>query len=215
MANEKQRHVRAARLNITLHKLRKTIVKTRLRYLKNHLQGVGTIGEERIYSTFSGSYGFSILAFAGAFSYLVLRSREIIPPLIIKWVEVFQIHEIFNLELIEVHIIQKIYLYLILSILVLVDIQLLLKLIRLPLCAMILLPDRLVAVESNLLKVRIHHIPYSKILRISGTVTIVQRIFKLGNIEIFTGERDKPLKFGPLPAFPIMLSRITYLIRKR
>ncbi len=195
-------------------RVQKVFAKAQLRRFRSHIRDSDGVAEDNIFSTFSISYSLGILALAGGISYLLLRSEAVVPPLIVKWAELFRIREIFAFNPINGNLIRRAYHILILLILALVDLRLLLVLVRLAFGVLALLPDRLLVVESNFLRSRIHHIPYGKILHLSADETIVHKILGLGYIEVFTGERPVPLRFGPIPGFPTFIARTTARMRK-
>lgn len=196
-------------------RINKFIAKIQLSRLKNHINPSDQISEDKIFSSFSISFCLGILSLWALIYYLLLESETVVLPLLLKWVETFKIQEIFELDLFNRSFIRKAYSILILFILILVSIKFLLQLIKYILGLLVLATDRLIIIESNFLKSRIHHIPYSKIFRLSTNETIAHKILKLGNIEIFTGEKEVPLKFGPIPHFPSFISQLTSLIQKK
>ena len=202
------------RLDMSL-RINKFIGKIQLSRFKNHINSSDPISEDKIFSSFSISYCLGILALLALIYYLLLESDLLILPLILKWVEAFKIQEIFELDLFNESFIRRAYGILILFILILLSIKFLLQLMKYIFSFLVLSTDRLIIIESNFLRSRIHHIPYAKIFRLSTDETIVHKALKLGNIEILTGEREVPLKFGPIPHFPSFISQITSLIQKK
>jgi hypothetical protein len=193
----------------------KFILEIQKRRIKNYVNSADSIGRDKIFSSFSISYCLSILALLAFTCYLLLESETVVLPLIIRWVEIFKIQEIFELELFTERFIREAYRVFILLILVLISIKIFLRLLKYIFSLFVLSNDRLIIIESNFFKSRIHHIPYGKISRLSATETFVHKTLKLGNIEILAGQRELPLKFGPIPHFPSFITQLTSLIQKR
>ncbi len=195
-------------------RVHKALARAALRRFRSHFRDPGGIAEDGIFSTFSISYLLGILALAGGITYLLLRSEAVVPPFIVRWVELFRIREIFAFDPLDESLIRRVYHILVLLVLAVVGLRLLLALVRSALGALALLPDRLLVVESNLLRSRIRHIPYDRILHLSADETIVQKILGLGYVEVSTGERPAPLRFGPIPGFPAFIARLAARMQK-
>jgi hypothetical protein len=196
-------------------RVRNALAHAQLRRFRSHIpDAAGGVSEGRAFSTFSIPYSLGVLALAGGISVLLLASEAVVPPLIERWVALFKIQEIFAFPPIEGRLIGQAYHTLVVLLLALVTLRLFLVLLRLASGVLALLPDRLLVVESNFLRSRIHHIPYRKILHLSAEETLVHRVLDLGYVELYTGERPAPLRFGPIPGFSAFISRLSAQIQR-
>ena len=195
--------------------INKFILNIQQKRVAKYANSASSIGEDKIFSSFSISCCLGILALLAFICYLLLGSEAVVMPLILKWVEIFRIQEIFKLNLFNERFIREAYRVFTLLIIILISIKALLKLLKYIFSLVVLLTDRLLIIESNFLKSRIHHIPYARISRLSVNETIAHKILRLGNLEILTGQRETPLKFGPIPHFPVFIAKLTSLIQKR
>lgn len=179
-----------------------------LHRLRRHIGSAETPAADRIYPTFSIPHAVGSCVLAAVVYGLLRKSEAVIPPLLWKWIELFEIREIFAVELLSEPALGEAYRLLVLVLVAVVFVKLLLYLARLVLGVIVLLPDRLVVAERGLLKSRIHHVPYSRVLRLSTEETVFHRALGVGNLRIFTSEAGTPVRIGPLPGFPALLSRL-------
>jgi hypothetical protein len=164
--------------------------------------------EGRVFSSFSIVFCAGILILYIAALILLLRSAGPVTALLVKWVELFKIREIFSFAFMDAAFIARLYRAFMAVVIILVSARTLLQLLKYAFSVVLLSDDGLIIVDSNLLSSRIHQIPYGKIFRVSVRETILHRVLRLGTIEILTGERDTPLRFGPVPRFPSLVSAL-------
>jgi membrane protein YdbS with pleckstrin-like domain len=171
--------------------------------------------EGRIFSSFSIVYAAGILILYIAALIFLLRSAGPVTALLVKWVELFKIREIFSFAFMDAAFIARLYRAFMAVVIILVSARTLLQLLKYAFSVVVLSDDGLIIVDSNLLSSRIHHIPYDRIFRVSVRETILHRVLRLGTIEILTGERDTPLRFGPVPRFPSLVAALMPAIAKK
>ncbi len=162
----------------------------------------------RIFSSFSLVISAGILVLYIAALIFFLRSAGPVTALLVKWVELFKIREIFSFAFMDAAFIARLYRAFMAVVIILVSARTLLQLLKYAFSVVLLSDDGLIIVDSNLLSSRIHQIPYGKIFRVSVRETILHRVLRLGTIEILTGERDTPLRFGPVPRFPSLVAAL-------
>jgi len=182
-----------------------------LHRLRHHI-GDGGPPPDRVYSTFSIPHAVGAGLLAAALCLLLRRSETFIPPLVWKWVDLFEIREIFAVELLSEAALGRAYRVLTLVLGVLVALRLLAYLAGLVLGGLVLLPDRLIAAEWGLFAARIHHVPYSRVLRLSTEETMLHRVLGVGNLRVFTSGAREQVCIGPLPGFPALLARLVALL---
>jgi hypothetical protein len=171
--------------------------------------------EGRIFSSFSLFFCAGILILCAALWLLILGSADSVTYLLVKWVDLFKIRQIFNFSLFDADAIAGLYHSFIAVVLVLVSIKTLLLLLARAFSVIFLSNDRLVIVESNFFASRIHQIPFDEISRVSARESILHRVLKLGTLEIATGERDAPLRLGPIPRFPSLFAAVLSAVEKK
>jgi membrane protein YdbS with pleckstrin-like domain len=164
--------------------------------------------EGRIFSSFSLIFSAGILILYIAALIFLLGSAGPIIALLLKWVELFKIREIFSFTFMDAAFIARLYRLFLAVVIILVSVRTLLRLLKCAFSVVLLSDDGLIIVDGNLLSSRIHQIPYDRISRVSARETILHRVLRLGTLEILTGERDAPLRFGPVPRFPSLVAAL-------
>jgi hypothetical protein len=182
--------------------------KLNLKRFPAHVDIAGLVEQDRIFSSFSIICCSGICILVAAVWFVALTSAGIVVPLLVKWVELFKLREIFRITLFDSVLIANLYHVFVAVILTLVSVKGLLQVMKYAFSVLLLCPERIIIVESNLFRSSIHQIPYDKIFRVSARETIVHRVLRLGTLEILTGERDTPLRFGPAPRFSHLISRL-------
>jgi len=184
-----------------------------LHRLQHHLKE-GEPAPDRIYPTFSVAHAAGACLVAAALCLLLSFSNSRIPPLLWKLIELFEIREIFAVELLSEAAVKRFYRLLVLLLIVVVVLKLVLYLTGLFLSALVLLSDRLIVAEWGVVRSRIHHLPYSKVVRLSTEENFLHRMFGVGMLRVFTTEAGKPVSVGPIPRFSAALSRLLAFIEK-
>ena len=182
-----------------------------LHRLQHHLKE-GEPAPDQIYPTFSVAHAVGACFLAAVFCLLLSWSRSFIPPLIWKLVELFEIRDIFAVELLSEAAVQRLYRLLVLLLIVVVVLKLVLYLAGLFLTALVLLPDRLIIAEWGVLRSRVHHLPYSRVVRLCTEENFLHRLFGVGMLRVFTAETGKPVIVGPIPRFSAALARLLAFI---
>ena len=191
------------------------IAKFHMRRFRDRLD-VGALGREgRIFTSFSIIMGAAVLVLGMAAWLLLLASANSVISLLVRWVELFKIKEIFTFAFFDAGFIAGLYRTFIALVIILVMAKALLQLLKYAFSVAVLSDDRLIVVESSLFVTRIHQIPYDRIFRVSARENVAYRLLGLGTLEILTGERDAPLRFGPAPRFPSLVSALMPLIVKK
>jgi len=93
--------------------------------------------------------------------------------------------------------------------------KMIMRLLTYAFSVVVLSREMLIIVESSVIRSHIHQIPYNRISRVSSRETVLHRVFGMGSLEIHAGERDVPLKVGPIPRFPELISRLSAEVSKR
>jgi hypothetical protein len=182
------------------------VAKFHLKRFQPHVDVAGLVSGGRVFSSFSIIVCSGILILCAAAWLFLIGTGDAAISLLQKWVALFKIREIFRFSLFDDAFISGLYRLFIGAVLFLITASALLRLMKYAFSVLLLSPDRLIIVESNLLRTQIHQIPYERIFRVSVRETILHRALRLGALEILTGERDAPLRFGPVPRFPSLVS---------
>jgi hypothetical protein len=191
------------------------IAKFHMRRFREQLD-VGALGREgRVYTSFSIILGAAVLVLWIAAWLVLIASANTVISILVGWVGLFKIKEIFSFALFDAGFIAGLYRAFITVIILLITAKALLQLLKLAFSVAVLAEGRLIIIESSLLLTRIHQIPYDRISRASVRENILYRFLRLGSLEILTGERDAPLRFGPAPRFPSLVSALMPLIVKK
>jgi hypothetical protein len=190
-------------------------VKLNAKRFQTPVDVAGLKREDRIFSSFSLVFFAGILILFAAIWLFLLKSEDIAVPLIIKWVKLFKIREIFKFSLIDSDFIARLYRVFISIVLVILGAKMILQLLTYVFSVVVLSREMLIIVESSILGSRIHQIPYNRISRVSSRETILHRALGMGFLEIHDGERNVPLTFGPIPRFPALISRLAAEVSKR
>ena len=168
--------------------------------------GVKDTREGRPFSRFSIIYGVLLMGSAIIAISLLRWTIGFIPPFIMRWFDLFQIREIFRFEFLDEAFIASAYETLIRILSILVVVRLAVAILQMMLSRIVLLDDRLIVIEYVLLFARVHYIPYERIARLSVNRTILHRFVDLGRVAIGTGDLNRPLKFGPMPAVSVFVA---------
>jgi hypothetical protein len=171
--------------------------------------------EGRIFSLFSIVFCSGILVLCAALWLLLLGSSGGVISLLVKWVELFRLREIFKFALFDAVFISRLYRAFIAVVLALVSLQCLLRIMKSFFGVVVLSPGVLIVVESNIVASRIHQIPFDRIFRVSARETILHRVLRLGILEILTGEKTEPFRFGPVPRFPSLVAKLMGAISQK
>lgn len=156
---------------------------------------------ERLFTTFTPAPVLLTVALWTA-AYVVLQNGDqYAMRLLMRWVSLFRLGEIFDVDLFAPHVIYRIYRLIVVALLIAASLKALLTVARLVLSFALITDERLVLVESYLVYRRVDEFPLSRVARITIKDSVLHRLLGLGTVEISTSDHVTSRRFGPLGRF--------------